>query len=610
MSILNQINTPQDIKRLTSEQIAQLCDEVRKKLIHVVSKTGGHLASNLGVVELTAALLYSFKLPEDQIVWDVGHQCYTYKLLTGRQNSFGTLRQSGGLSGFPKPYESDYDVFVAGHSSTSISAALGLAEAKRLKGDPGYEIAVIGDGAFSGGMVYEALNNAGKSKAKLIVVLNDNNMSISKSVGSMASYFSDIRTKQSYFQVKSVIKNAVDKTPVVGHKLHETMLHSKSFLKTLIYKNNIFEDLGFDYLGPVDGHNFEKLCAAFERAKRQDHPCLIHIITQKGKGFEKAEQNPGAYHGVGSFDLDKGNPDAALEDSFSTCFGKELAKMADDNRQICAITAAMKYGTGLEFFSHRHRDRFYDVGIAEEHAVTFASGLATNGMLPVFAVYSTFLQRGTDQLIHDVGLQQSGVTLAIDRAGLVGQDGETHQGIFDVPILKCVYNMRILAPSNYAELKTALHMALKPRNFAIAMRYPKGREDESIRHIDTMNSDYELFKLNGDTLLVTYGKLFANVYAAARQTGCDVLKLNCIWPLNEEILLAISSYNKVLFYEEGIYQGGISQDIQAKLLEQGFTGCCKCKAIFDPVVPQMSVEEGYKTYGFDVESIVKEIEKK
>ena len=441
-NLLDRLKLPQDLKKLSFRQLEALCAEIRSVLIHTVSKTGGHLSSNLGVVELTVALHKTFDAPKDQIVWDVGHQSYTHKILTGRKNKMNTLRQKGGLSGFPKPAESIYDAFIAGHSSTSISVAAGLARAKSLKAEPGFTIAVIGDGAFTGGMAYEALNNAGHYKDRIIIVLNDNEMSISKNVGAFARYLAQIRSKPEYYSTRDKIRKWISAFPLGGKPLAKLVSDSKSYLKEMLYHSNLFEDFGFEYVGPVDGHDLESLCDAFERAKASDGPVLVHVDTIKGKGYSFAEKQPDAYHGVPQFNAKLGSCENRPQD-FSAVFGSWIAEAAEKDAKICAITAAMKDGTGLEEFAARYPERFYDVGIAESHAVTFSAGLAHGGLHPVFAVYSTFLQRAYDQVMQDMAIANEHVLLAVDRAGIVGEDGETHQGIFDISFLSSIPGITI-----------------------------------------------------------------------------------------------------------------------------------------------------------------------
>ena len=476
-NLLHTLKFPQDLRKLNEEQQKNLCWEIRQRLIRTLSSTGGHLASNLGAVELTVALHTVFDLPQDQIVWDVGHQSYTHKLLTGRLKNFSKIRQEGGISGFPRPSESEYDAFIGGHASTSVSAAYGLAKAKTLTGDRHHVIAVVGDGAFTGGMVYEALNNAGRSGDRLIVVLNDNHMSISESVGSLARYLAEKRTTQGYAQLKDTVEQALLKIPLVGNTARDMIYNSKALLRQTIYHSNMFEDFGFDYLGPVDGHDIPLLVQTFRRAKALEKPVLVHINTIKGKGYPYAEKNPSTFHGVGKFDYESGELKPSSE-NFSSVFGQELVRLAQEDDRICAITAAMQGGTGLDGFAKQFepKNRFFDVGIAEEHAVTFACGLAAGGMLPVFAVYSTFLQRGFDQLIHDAAIEQQHVLLAVDRAGLVGDDGETHQGMFDAAFLSQIPGTTVYSPATFADLRYAMQKALYETDGLVAGRYPRGGE--------------------------------------------------------------------------------------------------------------------------------------
>ena len=448
---LDTIENPSDLKKLNNKQKIELCQEIREKMIETVSRTGGHLASNLGIVELTVALHSVFDCPKDTLIFDVGHQCYVHKLLTGRNTVFNTLRQKSGIGGFPKPSESEFDSFIEGHASTSISQAIGLAQAKRLSGDNSKTIAVIGDGSLTGGLAFEAMNNIDPHLDNLIVVLNDNSMSISKSVGTVSNYLMRLRTSTNYLNAKKNIKQTLSKIPLIGSSITDFVTASKTALRRSLFGGIIFEELGFNYVGPLDGHDLSELELFFShiRDSSDNGPVFVHVITKKGKGYIPAEENPGAYHGVGKFDLDRGNPDISLIDSFSNTFGRTLAELSSDDNDICAVTAAMKYATGLQYFSHLHPERFFDVGIAEQHAVTMCSGLSKGGKNPVFAVYSTFLQRAVDQLIHDISLDDINILLAIDRAGLVGEDGETHQGLYDVAILSSIDTFKIVSPCNY-----------------------------------------------------------------------------------------------------------------------------------------------------------------
>ena len=440
--ILSTIKSSHDVKRIADGAIDALCAEIREKLIEVVSVNGGHLSPNLGVVELTVAMHRVFDFPKDSVVWDVGHQSYTHKLLTGRFESFDTLRTKDGISGFPKKEESPYDDFNTGHSSTSISAAFGIANAKAMKGDNSHTVAVIGDGSLTGGLAFEAMNNAGRFNRNFIVVLNDNKMSISKNVGAIPRYLTTVRIQPWYIRVKKFTERALSKIPLLGRLIKAFLRRSKSKIKNIVYKNTLFDCFGFTYLGPIDGHNVEELENALETAKKITSPTLIHVVTKKGKGYRPAEDNPGEFHGIGQFDIDSGEPMSSHK-GFSAEFGRTLCELAGKDDKICAITAAMSGGTGLNEFARTHKNRFFDVGIAEEHAVTFGCGLASKGFRPVFAVYSTFLQRAYDQLIHDAALGQNHLVLAIDRAGIVGSDGETHQGVFDVSMLNTIPNSTI-----------------------------------------------------------------------------------------------------------------------------------------------------------------------
>lgn len=575
---LSDLVLPAELKTLSLSQCRALCSEIRNMLISSVSKTGGHLASNLGVVELTLSIHRNFNSPSDKIIWDVGHQAYVHKILTGRADKLPTLRQEGGISGFPKPEESEHDTFISGHSSTSLSVACGVAEAMRLQGRNNYTVAVIGDGAMTGGMVYEAMNNCFRcSESNMIVILNDNNMSISKSVGSLEQYLTVLRNSEKYLDTKRKVEKNLNHIPVVGTKMARGMKYAKDAIKSTILERNLFEDMGFVYLGPVNGHNLKELEQVMRMAKTYHKPVFIHVKTTKGKGYLPAEKNPGEYHGISKFDIVSGNPEIASQDSYSTVFGKELVALGEKDDRICAITAAMKYGTGLQYFGKRFRDRFYDVGIAEQHAVTFAGGLAAMGQIPVFAVYSTFLQRAYDQLIHDVAIGGLHVVLGIDRAGIVGEDGETHQGMFDVPMLTSIPNTVIYSPSSYDELRLCMKRAIYAENTLVAVRYPRGAEKVSFNR-SLINSEY-LFLSEGksDTLIISYGRIFNEVYKAKEQLAsegikCDILKLTKIFPIAEGLIGEISGYKRIFFFEEAVVSGGISEKIGSMLMESGYSG--------------------------------------
>ncbi len=607
-SVLDRINGPDDVKKLDRGQLGQLCADIRRELITVVSENGGHLASNLGMVETTVAMHRVFDCPHDAFVFDVGHQCYTHKLLTGRRGEFATVRLEGGLSGFTRPSESPYDLFVAGHASTSVSSAIGLARAKQLRREDGKVVAVIGDGSFGGGMVFEAVNNIDAGLKNLVVVLNDNSMSISKSVGSVSRYLLRLRTDVKYSRLKQKVKNCLEKS-ALGKRVAQRIERSKSRLRRSLYDGTLFEELGFNYVGPIDGHDLDELIRIFSNVKNLEKPTLVHVITVKGKGFTLAEENPGAYHGVGSFDLDKGNPDISSADSFSNTFGRRLCELAGRDDDICAVTAAMKYATGLNFFAKKYRERFFDVGIAEEHAVTFCGGLAKGGMKPVFCVYSTFLQRAFDQLVHDVGLASLPVMLGIDRAGLVGEDGETHQGIYDVSMLSAVGAFTVASPCNYDELVfwTDRLLALdRPR----AVRYPRGAQTRRCKNHGCSGRDYDI--ISGDkparVALVTYGREFEQTLCAReilsrRGVDADVIKLNLILPLPEGVVETLSVYDTVLFAEEGIENGGIAELLCARLCEAGFGGRTIIRAIDERAVRHGSVESQLKALGLDGASL-------
>ena len=509
-SLLKTIRSPADLKTMTDEELTCLSEEIRQKIVETVAQNGGHLASNLGVVELTVALHSVFDAPKDKIIWDVGHQCYAHKILTGRCDRIDTIRKEDGLSGFPKHSESEYDSFNTGHSSTSISAAYGIACAEAMKKSDACTIAVIGDGALSGGLAYEGLNNAGRSGKNLIVILNDNKMSISQNVGSMARYLSKIRIRPSYLKAKNKVLR-LENVPVIGKPVTSGIKGFKDWMRDdlLGQKNNIFEQFGFVYYGPFDGHDITELRTALKAAKGKRAPVLIHVRTKKGKGYEYAERNPKSFHGVSSFDVETGAPKPSAK-GYSEAFGQTLCELAETNQQICAITAAMSIGTGLNRFAKKYKDRFFDVGIAEEHAVTFAAGLASGGMIPVFAVYSTFLQRSYDQILHDAALQNLHLVLDVDRAGVVGEDGETHQGIYDVAFLQTIPHVTIYAPACFAELELYLRKALLHTEGVVAVRYPRG--GELMLPLDWQASQ-KPFVMTGEEdariLLVTYGREFS-----------------------------------------------------------------------------------------------------
>ena len=597
ITILDQIRQPNDIKKIPKERLGELAQEIRRFLIDTTSEKGGHLASNLGVVELTMALHLCLTLPSDKIIWDVGHQSYTHKLLTGRKEGFESLREFGGMSGFPKHKESPCDAFDTGHSSTSISAGLGLACARDLKGEHSTIVSVIGDGSLTGGMAFEALNNAGRMRSNFIIVLNDNHMSIAQNVGGMSRYLWDIRTKDRYVDLKEKIRNTLSELPGGGHLIH-SLHRSKSSIKQLLISGMLFEDLGLTYLGPVDGHNIEELCRVIEDAKKVRGPGLLHVGTIKGKGFAPAEQNPEKFHGVGSFDPKNGKMQAPSTVSYTEVFSRSLTLLAKDNPQITAITAAMPDGTGLNRFRRRFPDRYFDVGIAEQHAVTFAAGLAAGGFIPVCAIYSSFLQRAYDQLIHDVCLQHLHVVFAIDRAGLVGKDGETHQGIFDLSYLMTIPGMTVMAPKNGYELTDMLAFAIS-YDGPVAIRYPRGEVYDGFascrRPVEYGKGEYLyeedeicLFALGS---MVKWGE---KVRRILKEQGFSVSLVNARFarPLDEELIRDAARHHKIIVtMEENVASGGFGEHVEHMICEESLP--CDIMTIS---LPNEYIEQGdYKT---------------
>ena len=615
--LLNSINQPSDLKKLNHQQVEQLCAEIRQFLLENISKTGGHLASNLGTVELTVALHRVLETPKDKIVFDVGHQCYTHKLLTGRRDRFDKLRQLDGISGFPNPNESVHDAFIAGHGNTALSLAIGMAWAKKIRKEPGLVVAVVGDGAFTGGMVYEGMNNIG-GLDNLLVILNDNKMSISKNVGALARYLTHLRTTTAYFDAKDNVRSFLDGVPVVGTPLKNAITGGKSLVRRAMYHSTMFEDMGFQYIGPVDGNNEEELERTLHTISKRPGPHFLHIVTKKGKGYQPAEVNPGNYHGVSAFDPDGPDgipdPEVAPKESFSTTFGHLLEREGAKNKQICAITAAMKYGTGLQFFAHSHPERFFDVGMAEQHAVTFAAGLASQGMLPVVCIYSTFLQRSYDQIIHDVNLLKENVILAIDRAGFVPADGETHQGIYDPAFLSQV-GMPIYAPSNYAELNYWLHEMLASKEQGPrAIRYPRGGESARLAKYGCSQQEYDfLQKVPGaQAALVSYADEVEDILQAAEKLTqerieCDAVKLVKIYPFTDKFVDAMCNYEIVLFAEECVAAGGIGEHLEYAMQQKGWQGRFIHCAVRTACLPHATVAQIKQTVGLDAEHLAQQV---
>lgn len=600
--LLDQVDTPEQLKALPAEQLPELCEQIREFLIGHVSRTGGHLASNLGAVELTVAIHRVFSAPQDDILFDVGHQCYVHKMLTGRKAQFETLRQFGGISGFLRPGESEYDSAVSGHASASVSAALGMARAKRLRGGKSATVCVIGDGALTGGMAYEAMNDAGSSGLPLIIVFNDNDMSIGPSVGALAQRLSAIRIKPRYFRMKERTKQALGRLPG-GEDVIRGVSCLKHRLRTMLLKETIFELMGFEYLGPADGNDVLETCSLLEQAKKLDRPVVIHLKTVKGKGYQPSEQAPEAFHGVSAFHVATGDPlHPGAAQCFSSAFGELLCRTAEQDPRVCAITAAMEAGTGLSEFARRFPGRFFDVGIAEEHAVGMAAGLASRGMRPVCAIYSTFLQRAYDQLIHDVAIGGLPVVLAVDRAGLVGADGETHQGLFDVPYLRTVPGLRIYAPANYAEQETALSLALAQESPA-ALRYPRGSQSGFTR--DTMSLAEALLQPGEDVTICTYG-ILTNAALAAAQTleqegiRAAVVKLNWLHGADYPLLREQAARSgRLIVLEDCVEQGCMGQKLAALLAEHKQHAALRLLNLKAQFVPQGTVEQLSAAYQID-----------
>ncbi len=594
--ILSTIKNPSNLRNLSDEELKELCAEIREKLIEVVSENGGHLASNLGIVELTVMLHKSFNCPKDSIVWDVGHQSYVHKMLTGRYEQIDTIRQKDGLAGFPKRSESVYDAFNAGHASTSISAAYGIARAKVLKGETSYTIAVIGDGSLTGGLAFEGLNNAGRFKKNFIVILNDNKMSISNNVGGLAMHLSHMRIKPAYIRTKRRTEKILTYIPIIGKLFKKILKRSKSKIKNLIYKNTLFDALGYTYIGPVDGHDLEELNNALALAKKCNEPVLVHVVTKKGKGYEPAETHPKEFHGIGKFDINTGEP-LSSHKGFSAVFGKQICNMAEKDKKIVAITAAMTLGTGLSHFSHLYKSRFFDVGIAEEHALTFACGLASKGIIPFFAVYSSFLQRGFDQLIHDAAIQSLHVIVAIDRAGIVGNDGETHQGTFDVSMLNTIPNTTIFSPCYFNELRHSMNAAAYMCDGLVAVRYPRGGELYRPFDYDNYSIDFDLYgNEHAGITLVTYGRLFSYACRAKerlKKEGIEIniIKLCRIKPIDPKAVELASLSSRIFFFEESLVAGGIGESFGYELKKTGKSFYYKIHGIKDRFVRHETVLE-------------------
>jgi 1-deoxy-D-xylulose-5-phosphate synthase len=611
-NLVKSLNLPGDLKKLNKEELAQVAREVRDYMIQTVADNGGHLAAGLGVVELSIALHYNYSSPRDKIIWDVGHQSYPHKLLTGRWELFPTLRRKDGLCGFPKPSESEHDPFATGHSSTSISAALGLAKARDHHGDNYKVIAVIGDGALTGGMSFEALNHAGHIKANLTVILNDNKMSIGSNVGSMSAYLGRIRSDPKYSRLKKDFEHFVSRVPLVGNKMIESTEKIKGGLKYLIVPGMIFEELGFTYLGPVDGHNIKAISTLLKQADKLNGPVLVHVVTEKGKGYHYAEEAPEVFHGIGPFDLSNGLPlKKKKATSYTDIFGATLLKAASKNSKIVAITAAMTTGTGLKKFSKEYPERFYDVGIAEQHGVTMAAALAAGGMKPVFAVYSTFLQRAYDQLLHDTSMQNLPVVFAIDRAGIVGEDGETHQGLFDLSYLRSIPNMTIMAPSNEDELQNMVCSALNYMGGPVAIRYPRDKIVGVEMH-PPKSLPYgkgEIIRQGEDLLIIAAGTVVNQAMEAAEKLfwqGIKTAIINArfVKPLDQELILNWSRRcGRVLTVEENVLSGGFGSGVLELFEKKGIYMPVKRLGVDDCFVAHGTRAQMLACCGLDTEGI-------
>ncbi|MBP3873803.1 MAG: 1-deoxy-D-xylulose-5-phosphate synthase [Lachnospiraceae bacterium] len=613
--VLEKINQPNDIKNISREELPVLAQEIRSFLIDKLSVTGGHLASNLGVIELTMALHLTFSLPRDKIVWDVGHQSYTHKILTGRREGFDSLRKLGGLSGFPKREESACDVFDTGHSSTSVSAALGIAQARDLAGDDYSVCAVIGDGSFTGGMVYEALNNASRLKTNFIIVLNDNGMSISENVGGLSSYLSTIRTNDTYTSLKRAAEDMLRHSGG-GEAAIRRIRGMKNNLKSILIPGSFFEQLGITYFGPIDGYNIDRMITVFQNARKVRGAVVVHVLTQKGRGYKPAERMPARFHGTGPFDIETGLPakkktKADWSDIFSTVMCKEGKKTPN----LCAVTAAMPDGTGLKRFRGMYPNRFFDVGIAEEHAVTFCAGLAVGGMIPVFAVYSSFLQRGFDQIVHDVCLQNLHVIFAIDRGGLVGADGETHQGIFDLSYLTMIPNISVMAPKNKWELADMLKWAVRKASGPVAIRYPRGCAYDGLEEFRAPigYGKWEILYDESDICLLAVGSMVETAYEVRRMlktegANCSLVNCRFVRPLDEEVLLeAARSHDLIVTLEENVERGGFGSMVVSCLNDFGEHISVERIALPDAYIEAGSVDLLKKETALDVDSIYKRI---
>ena len=612
--MLEKIDSPKDLKKLNIDQMKELAHDIRGFLVKSVAKTGGHLASNLGVVEITLALHKVFNTPKDSFIWDVGHQSYVHKILTGRKNKFDKLRQIDGISGFPKMAESEHDAFNTGHSSTSISVALGIAKARDLKKEDGHVIAIIGDGALTGGIAYEALNHASRANTDIIVILNDNEMSISKNVGGMPEYLNKIRTQPIYFKVKEDIDVMLNKIPSIGESAKKALKKVKGSIKYMVMPGIIFEELGFKYLGPVDGHDIQGMIKVLEQAKKIKGPVMIHALTKKGKGYKYAEENADKFHGIGAFDIETGEMLSKRKDSYSKVFGNALVKIAQKNDKVVTVCAAMASGTKTDLFAQKYKDRFFDVGIAEGHAVTFAAGLASKGFVPVCAIYSSFFQRAYDEILHDVALPNLHVVFAVDRAGAVGEDGETHQGIYDMSFFRSIPNMTILAPSDYKELEEMLDFAINKVKGPVAIRYPRGGGENEI--VDFEPIEYKkavMISKGADVCIVSAGRMLKvaiEVKDILEDKGLSVSLINArfVKPLDEDLICkeALKCGN-IFTLEDNVICGGFGSGVLEMLSEKGIYVKNKIFAFSDKPLEHGSCNKLFEKYKLTKDSIANEI---
>ncbi|MBQ6375248.1 MAG: 1-deoxy-D-xylulose-5-phosphate synthase [Clostridia bacterium] len=613
--ILEQIRDPSDIKRLNLKQLRQLADELRGEIIHVVSVRGGHLASNLGVVELTIAMHYVFDAPDDKLLFDVGHQCYAHKLLTGRYKAFEKLRVKNGLSGFPQAAESDYDAFTAGHASTSISAALGMARTRDLMGDTFNVVAVVGDGALTGGMCYEALNDAGHSNTRMIVILNDNEMSIARNVGAMSRYLTHLRQSKSYLAFKRGVRRWLEKIPHVGMPLFRFLEKIRDMIKSLFVDGQFFEALGFHYIGPIDGHDLKHLIRILKRARDTAEPQMIHVVTQKGRGYKPAEDHPDVFHGVAPFYVESGESKDDSRIAFGQIIARQLSDMAENDVRLCVVTAAMSAGTGMEVFGEHHPERMFDVGIAEEHAVTMAAGMASQGMKPYVAIYSTFLQRAFDQIAMDVCRNALPVTFLIDRAGLVGADGETHQGMFDLSYLRSIPNMVIAAPRDVRDLKKLVSLSVQ-HDGPMAIRYPRNGEDlgpgiQAQQDFDI--GEWELISTGTDVMIFAVGRMVqpamqATIELMGKQVSAGVVDARFVKPMDERMLVEQASRARLIVtVEENVLSGGFGEGVQDLLARSGVNKPVLSLGIPDRFIKHASVAQQLEMCGLSAVGISRSI---